>query len=83
MPSAVLAVIVLGGLVLGGIYVAVLAFRATSPPRMDREAAARIKHLEDTQDTILDLAYENKGIDPGLADIIIDEIKKSRKKELG
>jgi hypothetical protein len=88
MPSGVYVLMWIGiicTLVLGFIYIII---RASDPPTLSRSdrrelerAERRIDELESDRDSILDIAYEHKDVDPSLADIVIDEIKKMKQRD--
>jgi hypothetical protein len=61
-------------LILGGIVV----WRGSTPPGPNRKTRAYISELEDTIENVRSLAYDHKDVEPGLADIIIDELKQHR-----
>lgn len=71
----------IGIILVGLISIAYIINRPTMPSRDERRAQKRVRELEDDIDTILDIAYEHKDVDPGLADIVIDEIKKMKQRD--
>jgi hypothetical protein len=80
MPAgmAVLLVVLLVVFGLVALIVAIIRDSPAGEPGRDRKTRAYISELEDTVENIRSIAYDNKDVEPGLADIIIDELKQHR-----
>lgn len=85
MPASLYAlmwVVILAVIVIGAGLLLLRATQPAGPSRRDLERAyQRIDQLESDRDSILDIAYEHKDVDPSLADIVIDEIKKMKQRD--
>lgn len=79
MPAGIAVLLVIAIVAAVIIFGIVAVWRSTSPPSgPNRKTRAYISELEDTIENVRSLAYDNKDIEPGLADIIIDELKQHR-----